>query len=134
VHSDVSNLPHVTEFVNAMLETIATRHEILKIDMVIDEIFTNIDSYGYVNEKGDITVQVDIPEDKSRVTLTFIDTGIPYNPLLQEDPDLDRNKLKKQEGGLGIYMVKNTMDEMKYEYKDKQNILTLTKRIGGHND
>lgn len=134
VYSDVCNLPRVTAFVNARLENIATRKEILKIGMVIDELFTNIDSYGYADKKGDITVRVDISDDKNRVTLTFIDSGIPFNPLIEENPDMDRVKSKEQIGGLGIYMVKNTMDDMEYEYKNNQNIFTLTKRIGGTND
>ncbi len=134
VHADVSNLPRVTEFVNALLENIASRMEVLKIGMVIDELFTNIESYGYPDEKGDITVKVEIPCDKSKVILTFIDDGIPYDPLLKEDPDIENAKLKKQAGGFGIYMVKNTVDDMKYEYKNNQNILILTKKIGGSND
>ena len=134
VHADVDNLPKVTEFVNALLEGIAARMEILKIDMVIDELFTNIESYGYADEKGDITVKVGISDDKSMVTMTFIDDGIPYDPLLKEDPDIENAKAKKQAGGFGIYMVKNTVDDMKYEYKNNKNILTLTKKIGGSND
>ncbi len=61
--------------------------------------------------------------------ITFIDSGIPYNPLAKEDPDVSLSAEERSIGGLGIFMVKKTMDRMEYEYTDKQNILKMYKVI-----
>ena len=135
VKAEISNLPQVTEFVNEKLSTVPVERKlVLKIGMVIDEIFNNISSYGYTDEPGDITVRVNITPEKDCVTLTFIDSGIPYDPLARDDPNIIRIKEKRKPGGLGIFMVKKTMDEMEYEYKNGHNILTVSKKIGGNED
>ena len=54
---------------------------------------------------------------------------MPYDPLAKPDPDVTLPAEERQIGGLGIYMVKKSMDDMKYERKDDQNILTLYKLI-----
>lgn len=64
-----------------------------------------------------------------QIVVTFIDNGVPYDPLEKEDPDVTLNAEQREIGGLGIYMVKKTMDEIDYEYKDGQNILRIKKRI-----
>ena len=61
--------------------------------------------------------------------ITFIDNGVPYDPLTKEDPDITLAAEERQIGGLGIYMVKKTMDDITYEYKDGQNILRIRKQL-----
>lgn len=135
VKAETANLPQITDFVNEKLaEVPVERKLVLKIGMVIDEIVNNISNYGYQDETGDITVRVRISPDKSKVTLTFIDSGVPYDPLAKEDPTITRIKEGRKPGGLGIFMVKKTMDEMEYEYKNGHNIFTVSKMIGGEND
>ena len=63
------------------------------------------------------------------VRITFIDHGKPYDPLAKADPDVTLSAEDRQIGGLGIFMVKKTMDDVQYEYKDGQNILTVEKRL-----
>ena len=134
VKADIENLPAVTDFVKKRLDLVPVERKlVLKIGMVIDEIFNNISNYGYQGEKGDITVRVRVSSDKSVVTLTFIDSGVPSDPLAKEDPTITRIKEGRKPGGLGIFMVKKTMDEMEYEYKNGHNIFTVSKRIGGEN-
>ena len=135
VKADIANMPTVTAFVNERLEAVPVERKlVLKIGMVIDEILNNISTYGYEGEKGDITVGVEISPDKSMVTLKFVDNGVPYDPLAKEDPTITRIKEGRKPGGLGIFMVKKTMDEMEYEYKDGQNIFTVSKKIRGGED
>ena len=55
------------------------------------------------------------------IDITFIDSGMQYNPLEKEDPDITLPLHKRKKGGLGIFMVKLTMDDMVYEYKDEKN-------------
>ena len=63
------------------------------------------------------------------MTLTFIDNGKPYDPLKKADPDITLPANERPIGGLGIFMVKKTMDDVNYEYADGKNILRLKKNI-----
>ena len=72
---------------------------------------------------------VEVLDDPLSVSVTFMDSGEPYDPLAKADPDTTLSAEERQIGGLGIYMVKKSMDEIAYEYKDGQNILTIKKRF-----
>ena len=95
----------------------------------MEEIFVNIASYAYTPDSGDATIRVEFPEGSGAVKLTFIDSGTPFDPLEREDPDISLSSEERDIGGLGIYMIKKTMDELRYEYADGQNRLTLIKKI-----
>ena len=101
----------------------------MQIDVAIDELFANIANYAYTPDVGPATVRVEVEEDPLTVVITFIDKGIPYDPLAKEDPDITLSAEEREIGGLGIFMVKQTMDEISYEYKDGQNILTIKKNL-----
>ena len=74
-------------------------------------------------------MRVEVVEDPLSVVITFIDNGVPYDPLAKADPDTTLSAEERDIGGLGIYMVKKSMDEIAYEYKDGQNILKIKKNI-----
>lgn len=101
----------------------------IAIDVAVEELFVNIASYAYGEKTGPATVQVSVHEDPKSVEITLIDSGKRYDPLAKPDPDVTLAAKDRTKGGLGIFMVKNSMDDMKYEYKDGKNILTLKKRI-----
>ena len=63
------------------------------------------------------------------MTITFIDCGMPYDPLAKPDPDTTLSVEEREIGGLGIFMVKKSMDDMTYEYRDGKNILTIKKNL-----
>ena len=67
--------------------------------------------------------------ENGEVALKFEDEGVPYNPLEKDDPDVTLSVEDREIGGLGIFMVKKSMDDMYYEYKDGKNILTLMKKL-----
>ena len=126
----VENLEEVTDFVNAQLEALDCPMKVqIQIDVAIDEIFSNIAHYAYQPEIGQATVRVEIAENPLAAVITFIDNGIPYDPLAKADPDLTLSAEERQIGGLGIYMVKKSMDAISYQYKDGQNILTVKKLL-----
>ena len=126
----VENIETVTDFVNEQLEALDCSMKVqTQIDIAIDEIFGNIAHYAYNPEVGDATVRVEVTEDHVAVVITFIDNGIPYDPLAKEDPDTTLSADERAIGGLGIYMVKKSMDDITYEYKDGQNILKIKKNI-----
>ena len=101
----------------------------MQIDVAIDEIFSNISHYAYKPEVGPATVRVEVDENPLTVIITFIDHGVPYDPLSQEDPDVTLSAEEREIGGLGVFLVKKTMDYVNYEYKEGQNILTVKKNI-----
>ena len=130
IAATVENIEVVTDFVNQQLELLECSMKAqMQIDIAIDELFSNIAHYSYNPEVGQATVRVEVVENPLAVTITFIDNGIPYDPLAKEDPDLTLSAEERQIGGLGIYMVKKSMDEITYEYKDGQNILSIKKCI-----
>ncbi len=130
IDATVENIDPVTEFVNEQLEklgcSLKTR---MQIDIAIDELFGNIAQYAYHPGVGPATVRVELREDPIAVVVTFIDRGVPYDPLAKEDPNTALSAEERGIGGLGIYMVKKTMDGIAYEYKDGQNILRITKNL-----
>lgn len=130
IAATVENIEAVTDFVNQQLEALncPTKAQ-MQIDIAIDELFGNIAHYAYNPEIGSATVRVEVTEDPLAVIITFIDNGIPYDPLAKDDPDVTLSAEDRDVGGLGIYMVKKTMDEISYEYKGGQNILTIKKKI-----
>ena len=126
-----TNLPRVLEFVDGELEALDCGIRIItQIDVAVEEIFVNISSYAYDPEIGPAQIRVEILEDPISVVISFIDKGKPYDPLAKPDPDLKIPVRNRKKGGLGIFMVKKTMDDVNYEYKNGQNILTITKTIG----
>lgn len=124
------NLDTVTDFVNSQLEESDCPMKILmQIDLAVEEIFVNIANYAYENGPGPVVVRVTVDNETKLVDITFIDKGIPYDPLAKEDPDVSLSAQERSIGGLGIFMVKKSMDDVIYEYRDGHNILTLKKGI-----
>ncbi len=133
VEATVDNVRIVTDFINEQLEMIDCPIKAqIQIDVAIDELFSNIAYYAYHSEIRPVTVRVETDEAPLSVVVTFIDQGVPYNPLSKEDPDVTLAAEEREIGGLGIYMVKKSMDAVTYEYKDGQNILRIKKNIGGN--
>lgn len=130
IEATVDNLPKVMEFIDGELEKAGCgMKQQMQIDIAVEEIFVNIANYAYAPGTGEATIRVSVVGQPAMATITFIDSGVPYNPLAKDDPDVTLSAEERQVGGLGIFMVKNSMDDMIYEYKDKQNVLTLKKQI-----
>ncbi len=130
LEAKIENVPTVLELVDEELEAYGCpMKEKLHIDIAVDEMFSNIALYAYRPGEGLATVRMEITEDPSAAVITFFDQGVPYDPLKKPDPDVTLSAEERQIGGLGIYMVKKSMDSMTYEYKDGQNILRIEKRF-----
>lgn len=130
IAATVENIETVTEFVNVQLAALGCSMKAqMQIDIAIDELFGNIAHYAYNPDVGSATVQVEVVEEPLAVVITFIDGGVPYDPLKAADPDITLSAEERQLGGLGIYMVKKSMDEITYEYKDGKNILSIKKKL-----
>lgn len=130
IEATVENIEKVTDFVNEQLEVIGCSMKVqMQIDVAIDELFGNIAHYAYNPETGPAAVLVEVTKAPVSVIITFIDHGVPYDPLKKDDPDLTLSADEREIGGLGIFMVKKTMDEITYEYRDGKNILRIRKEI-----
>ncbi len=130
VEATVQNIEKVLGFIDEQLELCeCPMRTQTQIDVAIDELFGNIALYAYAPNVGNATVLFDVEDNPKTAVITFIDSGVPYNPLEKEDPDITLSVEDRQIGGLGIFMVKKTMDAMQYEYRDGQNILSIRKKI-----
>lgn len=130
ISATVENIPVVTAFVDEQLESLNCPLKAqMQIDIAIDELFGNIAQYAYNPDIGSATVRVEVSEDPLAVIITFIDGGIPYDPLKADDPDITLSAEDRPLGGLGIYMVKKSMDAIIYEHRDGKNILSIKKTL-----
>ncbi|HAG12476.1 MAG TPA: ATP-binding protein [Ruminococcus sp.] len=124
------NLDTVLQFVDSALEKTDCSPKIrMQIDLAVEEIFVNIATYAYHPETGPACLRIDVQPDGSVVRITFIDHGIPYDPLKKADPDITLKTNDREIGGLGIFLVKKTMDHIRYEYVNGSNILTIEKGL-----
>ena len=123
--ADVKELNNLFDYSSSLLERLGfVRRQIILINTALEEIFVNVASYAY---DGEGTVEVTLDSDKKTVTFIFKDHGKPFNPLTKKDPNITASSDEREIGGLGIYMVKNIMDEVEYKFEDGYNILKLVK-------
>ena len=101
----------------------------MQLDIAAEEIFVNIANYAYTPDVGEAVICVTVTPELAEII--FRDRGVPYNPLAKPDPDVTKPAKQRRIGGLGIFMVKKSMDEMLYAHEDGQNILTMRKRLQG---
>ena len=124
------SIPQVTAFVDEQLKALACPVKAqMQIDVAIDELFCNIAAYAYAPGTGEATVCFDFDADTRTVSITFLDSGVPFDPLGIADPNVKATAEERGIGGLGIYLVKKTMDRMDYRYADGKNTLTIQKHI-----
>ncbi|MBR2520991.1 MAG: anti-sigma factor antagonist [Oscillospiraceae bacterium] len=130
IEAAAENLPRVLDFIEENLEECGCSPKArMQISVAAEEVFINIASYAYSPEIGRATVRVEVTEMPVTVTITFVDNGTPYDPLAAEDPDVTLPAGEREIGGLGVFMVKKTMDDVSYEYRAGQNILKLKKNL-----
>lgn len=124
------NLEPVISFLEENLESLGCPFkEEQQMCIAVEELFINIVNYAYPESAGPADVKIrELPGRVIEVILC--DGGVPFNPLELKDPDITLKAEDRQIGGLGIYMVKKSMDEVTYQYENGQNILILRKKIG----
>ena len=125
------NASKVNELIEQKLEEIGCSPRVqYQVSVAVDEVFSNIINYAYAGRTPG-TATIDFDHTNAFLTIIFTDSGVPYNPLEREDPDVTLAADKRQVGGLGIFLVKKLMDEVEYKYENGQNILTLRKYLPG---
>ncbi len=159
IDADVQNLETVLDFVNTILEEQDCSPKVeIQLDVAVEEIYVNIANYAYSGETGKAYITVEVGEAASLLPdlispngnlfsnygdadtivnkltgnvfiITFKDSGMPYDPLEKPDPDVTLSAEERAIGGLGIFMVKKSMDLLQYEHKDGMNVFSLVKCI-----
>ena len=130
IQAELTNLEEVLVFLEERLDTTACKPKVrMQIQLAVEEIFSNIANYAYRPQTGKATVRVEVFHEPVSVTITFVDHGVPYDPLAKEDPDVTLSAEERGVGGLGIFLTKQIMDDVAYEYREGQNILTLKKNL-----
>lgn len=131
VEASMEYLDKVTSFVEAFLEDYACPIKIaMKILLCVEELYANVVNYAYGSKDGNCTIELEgkAYETENEVCICMRDQGVPFDPFAKEDPDITLSVDEREIGGLGIYMVKNIMDTVSYEYKQQENIVTITKK------
>ena len=130
LEAKVDNLSRALAFVDETLEELSCPMKIqMQLDVAVEELFVNIASYAYAPGTGDAVIRIETEGEPPSVSVTFIDSGVPYDPLAKPDPDITLSAMDREIGGLGIFMVKKSMDDMRYQRKDGKNILTIRKKL-----
>ena len=143
----VDNLAQVLDTVNDQLDkegcSLKTK---MQIDVAVEELFVNIANYAYAPDIGTADILIEtmdscpIPEDVRKdipemnqpgkwLRVTLSGAGMPFDPLKKDDPDVTLSAQERRIGGLGIFMVKKSMDHMYYEYKDGKNHISIVKKL-----
>ena len=126
----IENISVVTGFIDEALEALGCSMKAqMQIDVAIDELFGNIARYAYKGAEGDATVSLDFEEETRTTVITFSDRGEPFDPTSTLEPDVNIPAADRQVGGLGIFLVRKTMDGMAYAYENGRNVLTIRKKI-----
>lgn len=130
VPADVKQLENVLEFIDGQLEGIECPPRILNnIHIAAEEIFVNISNYAYKPEDGDAIIRCIVEDTPRAIIIQFVDNGKAFDPLAKDDPDVTLPIEEREIGGLGVYMVKKSMDSMEYQYSNGRNILTIRKNF-----
>lgn len=124
------NLTLVQAFIEGELESCGCpMRTILQISVAVEEIYVNIAYYAYRPAAGEATVRCAVTGSPLQVTIQFLDSGRPFDPLAKPETDVSLSAEEREIGGLGILMVRKSMDDVQYQYKDGCNILTLKKHL-----
>ncbi len=123
-------LDPVQDFVEEKLSGYGcTKKTLFQIRLAVEEIFVNIIAYAYRPDIGKAEIRCEVTENPMMVTIEFKDSGKPFDPLQQEEADTSGAMFIEKPGGFGIHLVRNTMDDVEYEYKDGKNILKIKKNL-----
>ena len=128
VDAKLEHYADVIAFIDQRLEQNGCDEENrLRVQLAVDEIFTNVVNYAYGDEGGKAEISFSCKDGIAEIT--FADSGIPYDPLKKDDPDITLSPEEMEIGGLGIFIAKNNMDAISYRYENNRNILTMSKNI-----
>ena len=129
IEAKIERLPDVSGWLEEQLEKGNCPPKLMmKLELLVEELFVNIASYAYGPEGGDAVFQADFPRE-GLFRLVIRDWGMPFDPLEKEEPDTTLSVEERPIGGLGIFLVRKTMDRLEYKHENGGNTLTVWKKI-----
>ena len=130
IRNDIQSLPLVNEWIEQCCEEAGLGLDwVMKFQLVIEEMVSNVIFYAYDPQQQEAAIELRFTWEAGRVSILLRDWGKPFDPTAKEDPDITLSVDDRPIGGLGIFMVKQLMDEVRYERVGSSNLLTLQKRI-----
>ena len=119
----------ISPIIKALKENNANSQAIYQTNLALEEIFVNIVSYAYQDKEGKVEIAYQINNEDKSIKIKIKDKGKEFNPLEVKDPDLNKPVNERQDGGLGIFIVKNIVDDIKYQRVNNENVLEIIKKF-----
>jgi serine/threonine-protein kinase RsbW len=127
IASDIDEIQEISSCLDAVMRAHGfPEDDILDTQLAVEEAITNIIMHGYQDARGEITVSC--RADNGIVEVRLEDQAVPFDPLALPEPDLAGDIEERKVGGLGIFLIRQVMDEIRYRFKEGKNILVLIKR------
>ncbi len=125
LHGNVDSLEILQNFVRQRVDRLAPSADLIQdIRLVVEELFANIVFYAYPDKPGDVRVRCFL-DSAGSFCVRFIDRGIPFNPLTFDPPDLEEDFTDREIGGLGIHLVRQLAQDVRYIREGTSNVLTV---------
>ena len=129
IRNEVGELEKVAVFVEEIGEELGLDMELqMNLNLVLEEMVSNVIFYAYP-KKTDASIELTAESDGKELTFVLSDQGLEFDPTMKEDVDLDVNPADRDIGGLGIFIVKNIMNQVTYQRLEGRNLLTMKKKI-----
>ena len=127
--NDVQEIPQLAEFVDGVCEAVGFDSAVtMQMNLALEEAVVNVMNYAYPKgTKGDVCIEAEM--ENGEVRFVIIDSGTPFDPTAKAEVDTTLSAEDRPIGGLGIFLVRQLMDAVSYEYKDGKNMLTLRKKV-----
>lgn len=128
--NDIETIPQLNEFIDLVAEEVGLDMSLtMSLNLAMEEAVVNVMDYAYPDgQKGDVDIEV--TADQEWMTFVITDTGIAFDPTTKEDADTTLSAEERPIGGLGIFLVRQLMDDINYKREGNKNVLTLRKKLG----
>ena len=128
--NDIETIPQLNEFIDLVAEEVGLDMSLtMSLNLAMEEAVVNVMDYAYPDgQKGD--VEIEVTADQEWMTFVITDTGIAFDPTTKEDADTTLSAEERPIGGLGIFLVRQLMDDINYKREGNKNVLTLRKKLG----
>jgi sigma-B regulation protein RsbU (phosphoserine phosphatase) len=128
--NDIETIPQLNEFIDLVAEEVGLDMSLtMSLNLAMEEAVVNVMDYAYSDgQKGNVDIEV--TADQEWMTFVITDTGIAFDPTTKEDADTTLSAEERPIGGLGIFLVRQLMDDINYKREGNKNVLTLRKKLG----
>ncbi len=127
--NNIETIPQLNEFIDSVAEEAGLDMSFtMSLNLALEEAVVNVMTYAYPEGTAG-TVDIDIKTNGEQFTCVISDSGTPFDPTQTPDADTTLSAEERPIGGLGIFLVRQIMDDLRYQYVDNKNVLTLTKTL-----